>query len=100
MNRQRRQHAQRQARKASGEQPPEAESSLRAQAFARATEARVPRTLTAWEWEQWYAAHGQPHCHRQGTAPRRRRSLWQRLFGPARAPRANCARDVDEDAEF
>ena len=38
--------------------------SLQSQALERATGDKVPRTLTPWEWEEWYAAHGVPDEHK------------------------------------
>ena len=38
--------------------------SLRQLAWERARGETVPRTLTAWEWEEWYARHGVPQSHR------------------------------------
>ena len=42
--------------------------SLRAQSLRRALEQRPPRTMTAWEWEEWYAQHGVPAVHRRGVS--------------------------------
>jgi len=41
-----------------------ADNSLRGKALSRAQSGKVPRTLTPYEWEQWYAEHGTPieHC--------------------------------------
>ena len=59
--------------------------SLRKQALDRALSERVPRTLTPWEWEEYYAEHGVPDAHRRAERPgpekRERRSWWDRLFG-------------------
>ncbi|EAQ97252.1 hypothetical protein [Congregibacter litoralis] len=35
------------------------DNSLRARAFRRAMSGATPRTMTPWEWEEWYAAHGE-----------------------------------------
>ncbi len=43
----------------------EQDHSLRGQALERATGRQVPRTLTPWEWQQWYEQHGQPVEHRR-----------------------------------
>lgn len=56
----------------------EKDTSLRGKALERATGSTVPRTLTPWEWQQWYSENGQPARHRQSVAPRRR--WWQRLL--------------------
>lgn len=37
--------------------------SLRGQALRRADNDQIPRTLTAWEWEEYYQQHGQPEAH-------------------------------------
>jgi hypothetical protein len=37
--------------------------SLRGNALSRALSGGVPKTLTPYEWEQWYAEHGVPHSH-------------------------------------
>ncbi len=57
---------------------PETDSSLRGQALRRATGQRPPRTLTAWEWEAWYAEHGVPASHR---APEDRQAQSRGLIG-------------------
>lgn len=43
-----------------GVRPDALDSSLDAKAFKRAMSGKIPRTMTAWEWEQWYAEHGKP----------------------------------------
>lgn len=35
------------------------DNSLRAKALERALSGAKPRTMTPWEWEEWYAAHGE-----------------------------------------
>ena len=42
------------------------DSSLDAKAYERAMSGKVPRTMTAWEWEQWYAEHGKPESFTPG----------------------------------
>jgi hypothetical protein len=52
--------------------------SLRAHSLKRATKASVPRTLTPYEWEQWYAQYGVPESHimqRKASG-----SWWRRLL--------------------
>lgn len=39
--------------------------SLRKHAWNRARDAQTPKTLTPWEWQQWYAEHGVPENHKQ-----------------------------------
>ena len=90
---------QRRIRELLGEKEPEKDRSLRGQALARATEESVPKTLTPWEWEQWYEAHGTPTSHK--AREKSRPGLWQRLFGRKnQKPVRNCARLPDEDSEF
>lgn len=93
---------QRRIREILGENEPDKDHSLRAQAMARATEETVPRTLTPWEWEEWYASHGRPADHQQPASRAERPGFWQRLFGRRRSGevRKNCARNPNEDAEF
>jgi hypothetical protein len=84
------------------QEEPENDLSLRGQALRRAQQLTPPKTLTAWEWEAWYAEHGVPKSHRQ---PRRGRwrGFFRRWFpGRRRQPAAsrNCLRSLDEDAEF
>ena len=42
--------------------------SLRAKSLDRAMTMKVPATLTAYEWEQWYAEHGIPEAHLNASA--------------------------------
>ncbi|WP_439102363.1 hypothetical protein [Congregibacter sp.] len=35
------------------------DNSLRAKALRRAMSGATPRTMTPWEWEEWYAANGE-----------------------------------------
>lgn len=68
-----------------GKKEPERDRSLRGQALHRATVNSPPRTLTAWEWKEWYAQHGVPDTHRaalQGKAKKGKlRDLFKRLLG-------------------
>jgi hypothetical protein len=41
----------------------EIDNSLRGNALRRAMSQKVPRTLTPYEWELWYAEHGVPEEH-------------------------------------
>ena len=36
------------------------DNSLRGNAMRRARSGDVPRTLTPWEWHEWYSEHGMP----------------------------------------
>jgi hypothetical protein len=66
-----------------GEKEEVSDHSLRAHSLKRAMTASVPRTLTPYEWEQWYEQYGVPESH---TRPSEAAvSWWQRLFG--RKPR-------------
>ena len=62
-----------------GDKEEEKDNSLRGKALERANEQRVPRTLTPWEWQQWYAEHGQPAEHRR-ESPEQRKPWWRRLL--------------------
>ncbi|GAB5413538.1 MAG: hypothetical protein Cons2KO_11410 [Congregibacter sp.] len=64
----------------SNEDGPPEEASLRAHAFEHTDEDYVPRTLTAHEWERYYAEKGIPPSHKSARidgSPKR--GLWQRL---------------------
>lgn len=64
-----------------GEKEESPDHSLQAHSLKRATTASVPRTLTPYEWEQWYAQHGVPDSH---NMPRKAAgSWWRRLLGYA-----------------
>ena len=80
------------------------DTSLRGHALRRATEQDVPRTLTAWEWEQWYAENDKPEAHQSKPKAASRSPWWQRWFGRERAApqqvKANCVRSASEDEEF
>jgi hypothetical protein len=39
------------------------DTSLRGNALRRAISAEVPKTMTAWEWEEYYRTHGRPDTH-------------------------------------
>ncbi len=45
----------------------EVDNSLRGAALRRATRKSVPKTLTPYEWEQWYAKNGVPPEHRKSV---------------------------------
>ncbi|MEP5569316.1 MAG: hypothetical protein ABJN62_15855 [Halioglobus sp.] len=62
-----------------GEKEARADTSLRASALNRAMDAKTPRTLTPYEWEQWYAQHGVPDSHSvaQDGATRRWWQFWR-----------------------
>ncbi len=60
------------------EQP--ADHSLQKHAWDRAQQAQTPRTMTPWEWEQWYAEHGVPSSHQQVAAPAAKTPWWRRTL--------------------
>ena len=80
------------------------DTSLRGHALKRATEHDVPRTLTAWEWEQWYADNGKPDAHRPPEPVSSSQPWWRRWLGlkpqASQPSRRNCVRSVNEDEEF
>ena len=71
---------QRRIREILEEPEPEADHTLRGQALERATEEKLPRTLTPHEWEQWYREHGVPLSHRTPDAPSVRAGWLSRLL--------------------
>ena len=54
------------------------DNSLRGKSLQRALSSEPPKTLTAHEWEQWYAEHGVPqsHINTSETKPRKRWWRW------------------------
>ena len=80
------------------------DTSLRGHALKRATENDVPRTLTAWEWEQWYIENGKPEAHRPPESKSSSQPWWRRWLGlkplASQSSRRNCVRSVNEDEEF
>jgi hypothetical protein len=73
---------QRRIREILGEQEEASDTSLRAQSLRRATSGEAPRTLTPFEWEEWYAEHGVPATHRriEADARKERSGWWRRLL--------------------
>ena len=59
-----------------GEQEETSDTSLRGNALRRATQDKVPTTLTPHEWEQWYAEHGVPANHRP-TREKQKKRWWR-----------------------
>lgn len=51
--------------------------SLRGQAMRRAMQTELPKTLTPFEWEQWYAKHGVPDAHRKVRTAQNRKPWWR-----------------------
>lgn len=65
-----------------GDEEAPSDTSLRAQTLRRARSQTPPRTLTAFEWEQWYAEHGVPAEHREQPVKNPPdRPWWRRWFG-------------------
>ncbi len=63
-----------------GEPEPDNDHSLQKQALERATGHQVPTTLTPWEWQEYYAAHGVPESHRTSPARATAKPWWRRLL--------------------
>lgn len=36
------------------------DNSLQGKAFGRAISKAIPKTMTPWEWEEWYGMYGKP----------------------------------------
>lgn len=58
---------------------PQKDLSLQGNARRRALETVVPRTLTPWEWQEWYAIHGVPESHRNPEAIESKPTMLERL---------------------
>lgn len=56
------------------------DTSLRAKTLKRALQDKVPTTLTAYEWQEWYAEHGVPDSHSPANPGEGRRPWWRRWF--------------------
>ena len=67
-----------------GEEQEDIDKSLRGRALERARSESVPRTLTPYEWEQWYAEHGVPDEHQRERSDERPVSWWRRWLGLSR----------------
>lgn len=61
-----------------GDEPDSA--SLQEQALAHTGADYVPRTLTPYEWETFYATRGVPATHRHVARSPRKPGLWRRLW--------------------
>jgi hypothetical protein len=51
--------------------------SLRAKSLGRALKSELPKTLTPFEWEQWYAEHGVPDSHQVPEGAKKERPWWR-----------------------
>ncbi len=63
-----------------GEAEAENDHSLQKQALDRATGDKIPTTLTPWEWQEYYAAHGVPESHKPSARPAPAKPWWRRLL--------------------
>lgn len=63
-----------------GEKEPPTDHSLRAKSLGRALDGDIPKTLTPYEWEQWYAEHGMPDSH-VAPPPTKKNTPWWRTAG-------------------
>ena len=52
--------------------------SLRSKSLHRAKTGELPRTLTAHEWELWYAEHGVPQEHKRVLTNSKPTSWWKK----------------------
>lgn len=73
-----------------GEADEKVDNSLRGRAWERAHGDKPPRTLTPYEWEEWYAAHGVPDEHR--AAVREPAPPWWRRWLRGRPSRSESGR--------
>ena len=55
------------------------DNSLRGNAMRRAISGDVPKTLTPWEWHQWYSEHGMPQEFGK-VENSTQRSKWKRFI--------------------
>lgn len=62
------------------EQEPRADNSLRGKSLKRASSGELPKTLTAYEWERWYAEHGVPMEHSLAPPEEKRTIWWRRIL--------------------
>jgi hypothetical protein len=61
------------------------DTSLRANALRRALGDAIPKTLTPYEWEEWYAEHGVPEGHKaKGSPAGTWCAIWKRWFAAAK----------------
>lgn len=58
-------------------------NTLRAHSFDHLSDDYLPKTMTPYEWLEYYEQHGVPESHKQQvepTAKPAKRPWWQRLF--------------------
>jgi hypothetical protein len=60
------------------------DNSLRGKSLQRALNQELPKTLTPYEWQQWYADHGIPVDHRKSSVQPTRR-WWHLWTNPIQA---------------
>ena len=71
----------RRIRELTGAREEQNDVSLRGNALRRALGDKPPKTLTPFEWEQWYAEHGVPEEHLQMDGNTPDVAWWRRLKG-------------------
>ncbi|MEH6637236.1 MAG: DUF3429 domain-containing protein [Halioglobus sp.] len=62
-----------------GEKEAATDNSLRAKSLGRALTGEVPKTLTPYEWQQWYAERGVPDSHLAPQVTKHSESWWRHL---------------------
>lgn len=62
-----------------GEREEESDTSLRGNSMRRAEKAELPRTMTPFEWEQWYAENGMPEEHKRAQDDAVKATRWSRV---------------------
>jgi hypothetical protein len=62
-----------------GEREEESDTSLRGNSMRRAVNGNLPRTMTPFEWEQWYAENGMPKEHRAAQDGAIKAKRWARV---------------------
>lgn len=61
-----------------GEKDEASDNSLRGKSMERALEGKTPKTLTPWEWLEYYEEHGVPESH--GAADDKPSTPWWRRW--------------------
>ena len=62
-----------------GKKEEEKDNSLRGKSLERAVQGKTPKTLTPWEWLEWYEEHGVPESH-QSASGKPSKPWWRRWF--------------------
>ncbi len=55
------------------------DTSLRGNSIRRAVKGELPRTMTPFEWEQWYAENGMPQEHKRAQDDAVTATRWSRV---------------------